>query len=552
MTRRYDISELLKFAVSIEPSVDYSSQANKLHESDLPKAPKTGQSASFHSIRAGCPWANSAMERAAASGYDEWRTGLQILSRCENGEALAHDVSRPHPDYDYGETAAKFAEARDNMSPPTCHSIRYSLGASECEACPGQVSGKSPMQFSFVNAEVAALQSQYVMDVQTGRFFPVAGGQPDTPTVFNNRFNHLTKHAAASTLVNSKTTGKVEREEWLPGDVRRIFQVDQKWVVNSWIDDGVQPVEGDCELSMQLIERLVPDPEDREAMLDMIAFHLQNPAVKIKSGWILQGCQGSGKGSFSDLMAAIVGRSNYKEIGPDELRTNWNASWGNRQVGVIDELMTKDQIEGYNNLKRWLTEDQVVVEEKFLPRFSIKTPRLWFALTNYRLSLPLPDDDRRFNVVNSPSPPLPQVFVKPFRDGFEQQASAFKWSMLNRNVELFDPGASARLTEAKRQLIEDSKCPVERVLGELFEARSGPFKRDWVRFQEVREAVRCELLTFSERKLTEAMRSMGMVKRQGQIDLPELGKARLWVVRNHSKWKGATQEDIQQHWAEAQ
>ncbi|MGZ7226857.1 hypothetical protein ACXWO0_10355, partial [Streptococcus pyogenes] len=66
-----------------------------------------GRLADLNLILAGC----QAMREAAAIGggsEPQWRAKLGVIKHCENGEELAHEISRRDERYDPTETQAKF------------------------------------------------------------------------------------------------------------------------------------------------------------------------------------------------------------------------------------------------------------------------------------------------------------------------------------------------------------------------------------------------------------------------------------------------------------
>lgn len=547
MTKYYSIDELFEFARELDPKSDLSTISRELAEIDLPRPNKKGQQASFRSIKAGCEWVAREYRERDQHGYNNWLTILRVLAVCEDGENLAHDFSRDHPGYSTQETADKFEEARDNMAPPTCAYVAAGLDAPECSHCPASVSIKSPMAFSYQPEGLAELQSQFVLEVRTGRFFDIQTGEFYDEKAFNNRFNHKTTGNAANAMKNSRSTGKVEREVWTPGDPRPLIRGENGWILNSWIEDGISPETGDWSLIEKLLGYLVPDDEMKAHFLTALAFHIQHPSKKIRSMFLLQGRQGTGKSSLVDTIELMVGRSNFVEIGPSRITSQWTADRGNKQVIFIDELMPKNKLEQYEYLKRWIAEDEEQVEQKHMPVFMAKTPRLTLAATNHRQTLALPPDDRRINLCTYWGPKPDQAFFNEFWAHHQEQTMAFKDWLLSRDVSAFNPAAPAIMTSDKAEAIEDSKTPIQQALEELVDGGLYPFDRDLVPQSEILNALRTTMGTQpSSSAVRGTMRELGF-QSAGQPNTVRCGGARVWSVRNHDHWAVASAEAKRAH-----
>lgn len=104
-------------------------------------------------ILEGCAWLRHCRDDAATLPEPEWYGALSIIGRCEDGERLAHDFSKPHPGYDHEETAEKLEHARNGAGPRTCANIRHELnGAEFCDGCPSWGKITSPIQLGLTRS----------------------------------------------------------------------------------------------------------------------------------------------------------------------------------------------------------------------------------------------------------------------------------------------------------------------------------------------------------------------------------------------------------------
>lgn len=114
------------------------------------KKPVAGESkwppADVGAILSACEWMRFASDHAASLSEPQWYAQLSILGRCENGEHLAHELSKPHPGYSRRATAAKLRHALEDAGPVTCLKVRHSLGGERfCDACASLGRIKSPI-----------------------------------------------------------------------------------------------------------------------------------------------------------------------------------------------------------------------------------------------------------------------------------------------------------------------------------------------------------------------------------------------------------------------
>jgi len=101
---------------------------------------------SIEPIISGCSWLRHCRDDAATLSEPEWFAMLSIVSRCANGEAVAHQWSAPYPGYSPEETTKKLKHAIEDGGPRTCVNIHHTLGGEPyCSICPLWGAVKSPI-----------------------------------------------------------------------------------------------------------------------------------------------------------------------------------------------------------------------------------------------------------------------------------------------------------------------------------------------------------------------------------------------------------------------
>ena len=93
----------------------------------------------------GCAWIRHCRDDAERLTEPEWHAVLSIVGRCENGEKLTHDWSKPYARYSPAETSRKLEHALRAAGPRTCKNIRQNGGEPYCNDCPNWRRIRSPI-----------------------------------------------------------------------------------------------------------------------------------------------------------------------------------------------------------------------------------------------------------------------------------------------------------------------------------------------------------------------------------------------------------------------
>lgn len=117
-------------------------------------------------ILSACAYLRHIREDAAALPEPEWHAGFSILALCQDGEDLAHAISRPYPRYTRAETQQKFERARAEDKPMTCATIRYDRGGEAwCQYCPLPRWITSPIELGYRPATVVTRGTKHSANI---------------------------------------------------------------------------------------------------------------------------------------------------------------------------------------------------------------------------------------------------------------------------------------------------------------------------------------------------------------------------------------------------
>jgi hypothetical protein len=282
-------------------------------------------------------------------------------------------------------------------------------------------------------------------------------------------------------------------------------------------------------------------------LLDCLAHAVQKPGEKIKHALLTIGAQGTGKSFIGNLVGQIMGTENMWIAESHDLNDGWTASMANRQVLSLEELGIFEKRETYESLKRWISDEVVTVNEKHVPKYPARTPRLILAFSNHQAPTALQEGDRRWWISRSPAEPKePNYYERLFGEGLKQ-VPAFLQFLLDRDVSHFKPSAPPPLTAAKLDIISWSRPAVEQEMEIMMKQATYPFTRDLVVAETVREeiATRQKGRWPSLREVTDALKALGAVQVR-QVRHSKSERLRPWAWRNVDQWTDATPETIRQ------
>jgi hypothetical protein len=252
---------------------------------------------------------------------------------------------------------------------------------------------------------------------------------------------------------------------------------------NRWINQRPTPVAGDAAPWLKHVERMMPDPVEREHVLDVMAYKLQHPNQKINHAVLHIGHPGSGKDTMWQPFLWGVGGAalaNVKIVRNEEITSQWGYALES-EVMVFEELRqseAKDRRALENHLKPIIAAppEFLSINRKGLHPYQALNRIFVLAFSNERVPLSLAGDDRRWFVTYSEAPRMTEaegVFIwNWYKAG--GLAVAADW-LYERDVSRFNPGAAPPLTEAKIIMIEQGRSTAESYLVEMIERRLGEF-----------------------------------------------------------------------------
>nr|WP_314089552.1 DUF5906 domain-containing protein [uncultured Shinella sp.] len=558
---RYSAAELDEWVTKAHPRIaalDAAIVTNKLKTADCNDRRNT---ADFDAIKTNCSvvadWVGRMTDGVHLSEPD-WHHFLSIVGACDDGEAIARDLSALDDRFN----EAEFASYMARRSPPhKCATIQSTYGTENCAGCPLMDQDRSPITFGFglpSDIERADAFRRFVrVSTPNVRYYDLDHLNRATellPDSLDSEIGYLFEGKAHAAFMASAEAQRVRLAQYLPGNYARLTQTnDGVSVLNLWTPSPLQPVQGQWPTFRRHLELLYSDPDDgsiaREHLLDCLSFLVKHPGEKIRHAYLLGSAeQQIGKGQLLELIKQLLGPDNYQTIEGEDFGEKFNAHTADYQLLVVEELPLSNKLGIYNKIKTLLTERDKLVEKKGVQKFRAKTPDFLLATSNHSRPLTLEKADKRVFFYESPMRRQSSHYYRTLAEAIKIEAPAILYDLLQRDLSSFDPKSPPPMTAAKSRLLYDSMPETEKSLQELVGEGNAPFNRDIIHMDDLRFA----LGTSSTRNQRfDALKAIGALQ-TGQVRAepgnPKSPKHRLWIVRDFDRWKNATEARIVAHW----
>ena len=230
---------------------------------------------------------------------------------------------------------------------------------------------------------------------------------------------------------------------------------------------------------------LVPEPEELDHLLNIMAFKLQHPELKINHAVLHGGDEGCGKDTMWAPFIWSVCGSHLKNRGIMD-NNSINSQWGYQlesEILLINELKEPDasaRRQLANQLKPIIAAppEMLPINRKGLHPYQMANRLFVLAFSNDPVPISLASQDRRWFCVWSATGRMDSNKAKEMWDwyrhgGFE---SISAW-LHARDVSKFNPSASPMMTEFKANLVEHGMSMAESFLVEMLKGRKGEFAK---------------------------------------------------------------------------
>lgn len=242
------------------------------------------------------------------------------------------------------------------------------------------------------------------------------------------------------------------------------------------LDDDIQQWLDHCSV-------LVPETEELEHILDVMAHKVQHPNIKINHAVLHGGDEGCGKDTmWAPFLWAIGGEHQHNRsiIENKGLDSQWGYGL-EAEVVILNELKEPEARERRalaNKLKPIIAAppETITINRKGLHPYEMLNRIQVLAFTNDPLPITIPSQDRRWFCVWSRAPRMTKEGAGAlwawYKSGGFEKIAAWLWQ---RDVSGFYPTAAPPVTEWRLNMIEHGMSVAESFLAELMRKRAGPF-----------------------------------------------------------------------------
>ncbi|MFV3131121.1 primase-helicase family protein [Niveispirillum sp. KHB5.9] len=366
------------------------------------------------------------------------------------------------------------------------------------------------------------------------------------PAVLNAHMRNLPRRISAAEFFfgPDNPVETVDGVTFSPGQ-DDIVEEDGLRKANLWVRPAIRPTEGSARPFLDHISYLFECGKVIDAVLNFLAFLVQHPGEKPAWAVLLIGGQGIGKSLLGGMLAKLFGERNVQVITAEQLRSSFNPWISKAHLVVVNEIPGPGDRQAAAQLKSYITDPTITVNEKNIPTYSIRNRASFFLISNEDDAARLDPDDRRFLVWKSKAQKKPGSYYKWLMRWFNQGgAERVLHFLMTRDLADFNPHAAPPRTRARGELAMDSRDDVQAYLQNAFDAGEPPFKHDLVvgnhvinHLNEVRR------MKVTPKALSKFFRSIDAVE-VGQKRMLDGTKPRVWAIRQHERWKAASEEEI--------
>lgn len=315
----------------------------------------------------------------------------------------------------------------------------------------------------------------------------------------------------AATRSQLWTVPKVEftcfRPDLKTGDITT-DELDRKYV-NTYIPAKIETLEGDASPFLRHLEKLFPDTNDRETLLDFLAHNVKYPGHKIAWAPLIQSGEGGGKNAIKKALQYAVGRTYFYEPKARDLvesGSKFNGWMENKVFFLVDEVRTDENREMVEILKPFITEKRLEIQGKGADQRMGDTPGNWLFFSNWKDAIPITANTRRhaiyYSAIQTPDDLQSAGMTKAY---FE---SLYNWLgddengghyyglrivahyLMQRQIGRGELPERAPRTTSFTEALTQSRGPLEQTIAEAIECERVGFKRGWVSTKAVQDLLR--------------------------------------------------------------
>lgn len=347
---------------------------------------------------------------------------------------------------------------------------------------------------------------------------------------FRNAYKHLFgKKDPLNEVMNNRTpVRKFRSAVYEPGRHEVIGSA-----INLWTPSGIKPSPGDVTLFIQLIDHMIPDPEEREILIDIMHFMVCRPDVKLMFAPIVVAKPGVGKTTLGNILTEILGKQNVSHPTQDDIHNDWTDWQLNKRLAIFNEMMMTKRRDVSNRIKPVITDTRLRIHQKYLRPYFVSNRINILAFSNYDDAVYLEPNDRRWVVFSADVAPLPKTFFNRLHARLKQPdalGAILDW--LQRRQPKLDPTGHAPMTAAKRAMAQATRPEWQRYIERWIDDEKGPFTLALFSFDDVMDELRSKRQSPSSHAVKKFLELQGACKLKRSV-VRGKGNYSFWSIRDH-------------------
>jgi len=230
----------------------------------------------------------------------------------------------------------------------------------------------------------------------------------------------------------------------------------------------------------KLLKHLCPDDLHRHHLTQWIAQVIQHPGVKIKHAvMLISEVEGNGKSTVGEMIKEMLGAKHCREINQHQITSRFN-KWAFECLFVqVEEIAIKgkygERSAQMDLFKTLITSPTIELEAKGKDTMTITNTINPMFMSNNKSALTIPDNARRYFIIECLRNPMPDAFYKEFYGLLKKFPGVFVKYFMEYSLEGFDKEKKPPKTNAFYEMADRTKAPMSQTLDELLEDIVFPF-----------------------------------------------------------------------------
>ena len=343
---------------------------------------------------------------------------------------------------------------------------------------------------------------RYIYLAPENKFYDTKAGTLLTPAGLNGRYLRQLpgKKGAptASEVLQSTLSPQTEADSmgWNPTGLsapprsQLVFSAGGKRLVNTWDGIALSPVVGDVSPWLDLVEYLIPNVDEREVVLDFLAYTLQH--VGRKPGFAIghRGHHRIGKDLMYRAMMEIFGSAS-NTIDIDNVLGGWGDYIRGIKFAVITEVDREQDHKVANSMKIVIAPTASGVRSLNIKGGSVVIQRDVMAcvmMSNKRAFMKIEEGDKRYFIISSWVQPKPREYYQAIDQWYEHDNGSAKVLnfLLSRDLSNFNAQTLPFMTEGALEMVKSGRYDYEQELEDLIYEGVHPFNMGAVTTKELR------------------------------------------------------------------